>query len=333
MEKERSVVTGANGHLGNNLVRLLLSEGHQVRATVRNVQNTKPFEGLSCEVCYADLMDKSSMIKAFEGATKVYAVAANFKLWAKDPKKEVYNVNMQGTQNLFEAAAACGVKDIVYVSSIAALNYSQTPVKLENGYNPVRKNWYYSSKNDSEILALSLAKKYNIRTVAVLPSAMIGSESFQMSTSQGILRDVLKGELFVETHFTLNWVDVKDVALGCYFAMQKGRDGERYILANQNHTSITDTVNVAARLYPELKLKKPIEVPKFLLYTVAGLMELVSRVTGKEPLLQRHYVDMFYKVKQDFDISKSVLELGFNPKSPIQTLEEALKYMREGHKY
>lgn len=329
MNKQLSAVTGANGHLGNNLVRLLLSKGEEVRATLRNPKNTAPFKGLSCEVAHADLMDKESLLSAFEGVTNLYAVGAAFKMWSKNPKQEIYDNNVTGTQNLYEAAAACGVKNIVYVSSVAALDFTQLPAKEENGYNKDRRNWYYNSKNDSDKLALELARKFNIRTVLVLPSAMIGGVCHKLNYSSKLVWQIINGEIPVDTNITLNWIDVNDVAFGMYNAMLKGNDGERYILANEKHTSIQDSVKVAADQFPELKLKIPKKVSRCLLYSVAGLMEAGSKVTGKEPLLQRHFIEMFYGLHQDYDISKARKELGFNPKPSKVALVEAMQYLKE----
>ncbi len=328
MSNEISLVTGGTGHLGNNLVRLLLSENQTVRTTVRNTKNTKPFEGLDCEVVQADLMDRASLKKAFQGVTNLYAVAANFSMWAKNPKEEIYVNNMQGTQNVFDMAKECGVKNIVYVSSVASLDFTKLPANVDNGYNKDRRNWYYNSKNDSDKLALELGEKYGIRTVLILPSAMIGREAHKLSYSNNLVHQALNGEIPVDTNMTLNWVDVKDVAFGAYQAMLKGRNGERYILSNEQHTTIQETVKIASELYPELKLKTPKKVPKCLLYSVAGLMEFSSKLTGKEPLLMRHYVDMFYGLKQDYDISKSRKELGYNPKPSKKALEDALAYLK-----
>lgn len=332
MSNEISLVTGGNGHLGNNLVRLLLSENKKVRTTVRNINNTEPFKGLDCEVVQADITDRKSLRKVFEGITNLYAVAANFSMWAKNPKTEIYDNNMQGTQNVFDIAKECGIKNIVYVSSVASLNFTKLPASVDNGYNKDRRNWYYNSKNDSDKLALKLGKKYGIRTVLVLPSAMIGSKAYKLSYSNNLVLQVLNGEIPIETNVTLNWVDVKDVALGTYKAMEKGRDGERYILSNEKHTTLQESVKIASDLYPELKLKMPKKVPKCLLYSVAGLMEFSSKLTGKEPLLQRHYLDMFYNLKQDYDISKSREELNFNPKPSKDALEDALKYLKNDWK-
>ncbi|WP_298342342.1 NAD-dependent epimerase/dehydratase family protein [uncultured Algibacter sp.] len=332
MSSEISLVTGGNGHLGNNLVRLLLSEKLKVRTTVRNLSNKEPFKGLDCEVVQADITDRKSLRKAFQGVTNLYAVAANFSLWAKNPKAEIYDNNMQGTQNVFDIAKACGIKNIVYVSSVASLDFTILPANVANGYNKDRRNWYYNSKNDSDKLALELGIKYAIRTVLVLPSAMIGSIAYKLSYSNNLVLQVLNGEIPVDTNITLNWVDVKDVALGMYSAMMKGKDGERYILSNEMHTTLQESVKIASDLYPELKLKTPKKAPKWVLYFTASLMEFSSKITGKEPLLQRHYLDMFYGLKQDYDIRKSRKDLNFNPKSSKKAFEDALKYLKNDWK-
>lgn len=329
-QKNLALVSGANGHLGNNLVRLLIKKGIPVRATVRNINNKTPFHGLDCEVVQAEITDKASFVKALQGVDTFYAVGASFKLWAKDPKKEIYDVNMNGTRNTIEAAAAAGVKRIVYVSSIAALNYNNLPTKESNGYNPDRRDMYYNSKNDGEILAFQLAKELGIELVSVMPSAMIGSDAFlPLNVSYGVLKLILNKQIPMDTRITLNWVDVKDVAEGCILAAQKGRPGERYILANEQCMTITDTTRLAQELYPALKLKIPGSVPKFMLFAIAGIMEFSARMSNKAPVLTRKDIAMFSGLQQNFDISKARKELGFNPKSPKQAVTEALAYLME----
>jgi len=329
MSNKISLVTGGNGHLGNNLIRLLLSKNQKVRTTVRDINNQEPFDGLNCEVVQADITDRKSLKKAFQGVTNIYAVAANFSMWAKNPKSEIYDNNMQGTQNVFDIAHECGVTHIVYVSSVASLDFTKLPATVDNGYNKDRRNWYYNSKNDSDKLALKLGEKYGIRTVIVLPSAMIGSKAYKLSYSNNLVLQALTGKIPVDTNVTLNWIDVKDVAMATYNAMRLGRNGERYILSNERHTTLQETVKIAANLYPDLKLKTPKKLPKLLLYIIATIMEVHSKIIGKEPLLQRHYLDMFYGLKQDYDISKSKQELNFNPTPSKIALERTFKYLKE----
>jgi dihydroflavonol-4-reductase len=327
-QKNLALVTGANGHLGNNLVRLLIKKGIPVRASVRDLSNREPFQGLNCEVVQADITDKTSLTKALQGVEVCYAVGAVYKLWAKNMQKEIYDVNIDGTKNMIEAAVEAGVKRIVYVSSIAALNYATIPSKESYGNNPDRRNVYYNSKNDGEILALELAKKHNIELVAVLPSAMIGSDAFfPISVSYGLIQLILEKEVPVETDIALNWVDVKDVAEGCYLAATKGKNGERYILANEKCMSIKDTTKIAQELYPELKIKLPIVVPKFLLYIVAWFMKLGGKIMGSAPLLTPTDIAMFSGLKPDFDISKAKSDLGFNPRKPELAVREAMEYL------
>ncbi|MEI3789126.1 MULTISPECIES: NAD-dependent epimerase/dehydratase family protein [unclassified Chryseobacterium] len=330
IQKNLALVSGANGHLGNNLVRFLINKGVPVRASVRNINNKAPFTGLDCEVVQADITDKPSFIKALQGVETFYAVGASFKLWAQDPKTEIYDVNIQGTKNTIEAAAEAGVKRIVYVSSIAALDYTKLPTKESYGYNPDRRDMYYNSKNDGEKLAFELARKLGIEIVSVMPSAMIGSEAFlPLNVSYGVLKLILNKEIPVDTKITLNWIDVKDVAEGCYLAAQNGRNGERYILANEKCMTITDTTILANTLFPELKIKIPGSVPKAILFIIAGIMELTAKIQKKPPVLTRKDIAMFSGLQQDFDITKSRKELGFNPKSPEQAVKEALLYLME----
>ncbi|GAA3590596.1 hypothetical protein Q4Q39_15420 [Flavivirga amylovorans] len=105
---------------------------------------------------------------------------------------------------MFDIAKECGVKNIVYVSSVASLDFTKLLANVDNGYNKDRRNWYYNSKNDSDKLAFELGKKYDIRTVLVLPSAMIGSIAFKLSYSNNLVLQVLNGEIPVDTNVTLN---------------------------------------------------------------------------------------------------------------------------------
>lgn len=328
--KNLALVSGANGHLGNNLVRLLLKKGIPVRASVRDINRKTALRELDCEVVQADITDKSSFVKALQGVTTFYAVGASFKLWAKDPEKEIYNVNLEGTRNTLEAAAEAGVKRIIYVSSVAALDYTKLPAKESNGYNPNRGDMYYNSKNDGEYLAFQLAKELGIELVSVLPGAMIGGEAFlPLNVSYGVLKLILNKQIPVDTKITLNWVDVKDVAEGCFLAAQKGKNGERYILANEQCMTITETTRLAQKLYPDLGLKVPGAVPKFFLYTIAALMEFSAKITGKAPVLTRKDIRMFSGLQQNFDITKARNELGFNPKKPEQIVEESFAYLMQ----
>ena len=140
-----SFVTGANGHLGNNLVRLLLSKGEIVKAGVRDIKNTEAFAGLDCELVYAEMLDEQAMSDALKGVDILYHVAAVFKHWAKDPQSEIVQANLKGTEVVLKAAAKNGVKKIVYVSSVAAVGHNGSALD-EHQWNTETQNAYYHSK-------------------------------------------------------------------------------------------------------------------------------------------------------------------------------------------
>ncbi|MFB6456292.1 NAD-dependent epimerase/dehydratase family protein [Chitinophaga sp. Hz27] len=323
---EISLITGVNGHLGNNLLRHLLSKGEKVKGTVRDLDNATPFEDLNFSPVYADLHDENSLLKALEGVDILYQVAAVYKLWTKNPKKDIYDANMIATRNVMEAAATAGVKKIIYVSSIAALGRETWPISPET-FNNETKNLYYKSKIDSERLAWKMAKAHHIQMVSVCPSAMIGAVCTHLTPSQQTLKMVLDKQIKIDAQFYFNWVDVKDVAAGCYLAAQKGRNGERYALGTTTAIGITEIAAIAQQMFPELDLQLPSKSPQWLLYVNAWLMELVSGITGKKPKLLVNQVRMYFNVHQDMDISKSERDLGYDPTSPRIAIGNALKYL------
>ncbi|HEX9688877.1 MAG TPA: NAD(P)H-binding protein [Thermoanaerobaculia bacterium] len=144
-----SLVTGANGHLGNNLVRVLVGKGERVIAGVRNPAHADALRKLGSEVARVDLLDKASLLDAMRGVDVLYQVGAVFKHWAKDPERDIYHANLAGTRHALEAAAEAGVERVVYVSSLAALDHTRMPI-TETGWNANRSNVYYRSKTDSE---------------------------------------------------------------------------------------------------------------------------------------------------------------------------------------
>jgi len=319
------LVTGANGHLGNNLVRILHDKGENVRASVRNVNYTEPFEGLDCEVVYADIPDRESLSKAMKGIDIIYQVAAAYKMWAKDPQKDIIDMNIRGTENVLETAKKQGVKKIVYVSSIAALDHSLVPMD-ETGWNSDYSIPYYQSKTESEKLALSLAEKLDISLISVLPTAMIGPNCFgHLTPTMEILYSIINNKLPVDPNFYFNFVDVRDVAEGMIAAAEKGRNRERYILGTEVSISITEIIDLARSLFPDIK--KPAKQSRNTMMILAFLMETISKFNGKTPAMTRGIIKSYYGTDQSCNISKARRGLGYNPGSPYDALKEALFYL------
>ena len=319
------LVTGANGHLGNTLVRTLIARGDRVRAGVRDISNTTPFEGLDCELVYTELQDKAAMLKALEGVEVLYQVAAVFKHWAKDPQAEIVEVNVRGTRTVLEAAAEAGVNRVVYVSSVAAVGHDGQPLS-EAHWNDDVQNPYYLSKILSERAAWQTAQARGLWMVSVLPSAMIGPYSSRLTDTMGFLASIEQRKIPLDLNFHFNFVDVRDVAQGLMLAAEKGRPGNRYILANKHSSSLAEIISAANRVTPGYRV--PPSAPEWLLLGAAWLKERLATATGKPADLLVSQVRMFYGIKQEYDITKAESALGYCPRSPEQALSSAFEYLK-----
>ena len=319
-----SLVTGANGHLGNTLVRALLDRGQQVRAGVRDPDRCAALNGLDCQVVCAELLDPDSLRKALQGVDVLYQVAAVFKHWAKNPHAEIVDVNVQGTRNVLRAAAEAGVRRVVYVSSVAAVGHNGQRLD-ENSWNSDQTNPYYRSKILSERVAWETAQAHDLPMVAVLPSAIIGPHATRLTDTMGFLAAVLTRKLVLDPNFYFNFVDVRDVADGLIRAAEKGRPGQRYILANQRASSLVEVIEALNTLRPGYRL--PRRAPKALLLLIAWLQEQRARYTGQPAELLLSQVQMFYGVLQVYCIDKAINELGYQPRSPQNALKQAFAHL------
>jgi len=320
-----NLVTGANGHLGNNIVRALLNKGEKVRASVRNTKNIKPFEGLDIELVHADLLNKESLPSVMKNVDTLYQVAAVFKHWSKNPEKEIIQGNLDITRNILETAAEFKVRKIVYVSSFAAISHENPPMN-ESTWNNDFSNNYYKSKVVSEKLAWELAKKLNLNLTTVLPSGIVGPNNFdRLTTTMEFYHKILNNKIPFDPNFSFNIVDVRDVAQGALLAAEKGKNGERYLLATEPSINTTKMIDIAGSVDPAVsKLKTK---SKGFLKFLAFLSETMSKINGKAPLMMRNQIDLYYEADLRCDISKSKNELGYNPRSPELTIKETFKYL------
>lgn len=326
---KKVLVTGANGHLGNNLVKELLQQGYDVRASIRDMRHKQLFEGLSCQVVYADMLKKESLMKAFANLDVLFHLAAVFKHWSKNQEEDILQANLTGTRNVLEAAFETGVKKIIYVSSIAALDYSQ-PEMNEQHWGTAFPNVYFKSKNETEKLAWKLAERYGVNMISVLPSGIIGPDiSSHLTPSMNLMNNILHNKLPFDPQYEINYVHVKDVAAGMVLAEQKGRVGERYILGNENSMNSTDVIRLAQEVDPSVKT--PRKQGKLFQLSLAVMMGVFSHFTGKPPLLLAGNINYYYKKKKNLNIRKARIELGYKPRTPEMAVKETLEFLNTGY--
>lgn len=322
---ELILVTGANGHLGNNLVRALALQGKTVRAGIRQEANRSILEGINCEIAPFDMLNRASVEAAMEGVTTVYHVAAVFRHWAKYPIKEIIQPNLDGTRNVLEIAAQKGVVKVVYVSSIAALDYAKVPMN-ESTWNTITSDPYIHAKMLSEKLAWELAESLGLNMVSVLPAAIVGPNlGGHLTPTMGFLAHVLSNTARFDVNFTMNYVHVDDVVRGMIAAAEKGENGNRYILGNELPLASGRVFEIARAMLPHIN--KPPLIDKASLLQMATTLEAASRESGQEPLLTRYGVELYYDADTRLDISQARNELEFSPRRPEDAVQQALKYL------
>lgn len=324
------LVTGANGHLGNNIVRLLIEDGFTVKAGVRDTTNTAAFKGLECELVHTDILDRQSMLNALDGVDILYQAAAVFKHWAADPEKEIVEANIKGTEIVLEAAAACGVEKTVYVSSIAAVGHDQKRLS-DTSWNNDLSNPYYRSKILSEQKAHQIAKQHNLWMAVVLPATMVGPNNQKLTPSMEFIDLIQAQKLPFDPQFSFNYVDVRDVARGAISAVANGVSGERYILANSKCSSLTEVINALNDSNPSTRIKQRPKAPKWLLLVVARIQEFAAAITKNEAGLTVSQVETFFGVPQEYDISKARDVLNYKPVSPAAAIQAAGDYLKLKH--
>lgn len=319
-------VTGATGFVGAHVARRLVERGDRVIALARPTSNKTLLRGLDVEFAVGNITDEASVIKSMAGAQEVYHVAADYRLWARDPR-EIYRNNVDGTRNVLEAALRLGVRRVVYTSTVGCLGL-RADGKPADETTPVSRGElvgnYKKSKFDAEQIAMQYAAR-GLDIVIVNPSTPIGPGDVKPTPTGKIIVDFLKGRMAGYVDTGLNLIAVEDAAEGHLLAAERGRTGERYILGNRNMTlrEILDTLaRIAGRKPPRLR------IPHWLALSAAVIDSLKSRLLRTEPSIPIEGVLMARKT-MFFSSEKAIRELGLPQNSVENALERAVRWFRE----
>jgi len=311
-------ITGATGFVGAHVARKLVLRGEDVTALIRPQSDLALIRDLQLRTMMGDLRDFRSVLNAMQGAEVVYHVAADYRLWSRNPK-EMYATNVYGTRNVMEAAARCGVKRVVYTSTVGCLGIPRDG-SPGNETTPVSRHdlpgHYKKSKYDAEMVALDYASN-GLDVVIVNPSTPVGPGDTKPTPTGRMILDFMRGRMLGYVDTGLNLIAVEDVADGHLLAMEGGRRGERYILGNRN-LKLIEIFGILAKITG--RTAPTIRVPYPLALAAAYLDAAWSRLRGSEPTVPIEGVLMSRK-RMFFDASKAVSELGL-PQSPV---EDALR--------
>jgi dihydroflavonol-4-reductase len=324
-------VTGATGFIGANLVHELIARGHRVKALVRKGSDTRALGKVDCEFVQGDVLDRAALEKGLRGTDWCFHVAASYHLWLRD-YAPMYAANVEGTRTVLETAAKAGCSRIVYTSTVGCIglpkevNGTVTPTDEATPVSGAQmSNHYKKSKWEAEVVARELAAK-GLPVVIVNPSAPIGPRDVKPTPTGQVIVDFLNRKMPAYLDTGLNWVHVRDVAIGHILAAEKGRFGERYILGNmEGNWTMKESLEELGRItgLPAPKF----QVPYAVALTAAYFDEAFAKVTGKPPKAPLAGVRMA-KYKMFFNPAKAVKELGMPQTPPRQAFIDAIEWFR-----
>ena len=327
----RAFVTGATGFLGSHVARVLAEQGAELRLLVRPTSALRNLEGLHADRVVGDLRDSAPLEKALAGCDVVFHVAADYRLWVRDPDA-MYRSNVEGTRSVLEAARKQGVRRVVYTSSVATMGFTsnhaavemcsadeQSPVSLTDMIGP-----YKRSKFMAEQVAVAAAKS-GVDVVIVNPSTPIGERDIKPTPTGRIVVDFLKRKFPAYMETGLNLVDATECARGHVQALEKGRSGERYILGGENLT----LKEILDRLAAITGLPSPtVKVPYAVALAGGIFYEMVSgRLLGREPRATIDEVRMARKM-MFVSSAKAERELGWRPVPVDDALRRSVEWFR-----
>jgi dihydroflavonol-4-reductase len=320
-------VTGATGFVGSHVARALAEHGADLRLLVRANSNTKNIADLKADLATGDLRDPSTLEKAVAGCDTVFHVAADYRLWVRDPE-QMYRANVEGTRAILDAARKNNVRRVVYTSSVATMGFTSdgrsadenSPVSLDNMIGP-----YKRSKFMAEQVAIDAARA-GLDVVIVNPTTPVGERDIKPTPTGRIVVDFLKKKFPAYVDTGLNLVDVTECARGHIAALEKGRSGERYILGGENLTlkQILDKLAAITGL-PSPKVRVP-----YALALATGVVDEIftGRILGREPRATIDAVRMGRK-KMFVSSAKAERELGWKVAPVDDALRRAAQWFRE----
>jgi len=323
-------VTGATGFVGSHVAHALAKQGARLRLLVRPASDRRNLDGLDAELVAGDLRQPSSFESALQGCDALFHVAADYRLWVRDPQ-QMYHANVDGTRAILEIARKAGVRRTVYTSSVATMGFTgnghpadeNSPVSLENMIGP-----YKSSKFMAEQIALE-AGKSGMEVVVVNPTTPVGERDIKPTPTGRIVVDFLRRKFPAYVDTGLNLVDVRECADGHIEAFERGKSGERYILGGENLT----LKQILDQLAAITGLKSPwLKVPYVVALATGVVDEMVTgRIRGKEP---RATIDAVRMGRKQMFVSceKAERELGWRVCPIDGALRRAVEwFLRNGY--
>ncbi|MGD1850990.1 MAG: NAD-dependent epimerase/dehydratase family protein [Cyanophyceae cyanobacterium] len=312
-------VTGASGFTGSHLVRSLINRGDEVTVLVRRSSDLSRLKDLPVKLVYGDLGDRAALDEAMGGVDWVFHVAAYVELGIVDADK-MARINVDGTRNMLAAAKKAGVSRFLYCSTIGVFGDTQGRVvdetfeREQRGFDsPYDETKYTAQKLVDE------AGSSGLSVVSVMPSGIFGGDDPHFGP---VVRQFLKGglRLWAGGKRMTGIVHVDDLVDGMLVAMEKGGDGEWYILSAGD----LSTKAMFTALGRSQGVAPPAEAPEFLVRLLGNILDVVGRLFNWQPPISRERVYYIYDRCVRVTSAKAQEQLGWQPRPVLKVLEDTV---------
>jgi len=321
------VVTGATGHIGNVLVRELLTQGKKVRVLILPHDDIRPIENLDVEKIEGDILNPNSLTHAFEGADMVFHLAAAISIQI-GKKRLLQKINVEGTKNVIEACVRSHVRRLVYTSSIHAFKKVTRGAVIDERV-PFDPDKFFGSydrtKAEAALWVLRAVRERNLDAVVVCPSGIIGPYDFRVSQMGHFLIYLAEKKLKAYVDGFHPFVDVRDAARGHISAAEKGRRGEVYILSGEK-VSISEIMQIAEKTCG-IKIPR-IKLPRRLILALYPFLFLYYKISRKEPLFTAYSLHTL-GIDSPYSHEKASREFGYSPRPIKESIKDAIDWFRQ----
>ncbi|NQT67751.1 MAG: SDR family oxidoreductase [Actinobacteria bacterium] len=320
------IVTGSTGFIGNALVRELLRRGKEVRALVRSTSDISSLEGLEIEKAVWDIHNTDSLMKAFRGADTVYHLAAMISIMPGDWAL-IRNTNLEGTRKVIDACLKCGVKRLVYTSSIHALKETPVGTVIDENmpFEPNSNRGEYDRSKALASLEVVKAAKKGLDSVVVCPTGVLGPYDFRISAITQTFIDFAGSKMKITINGAYDFVDVRDVAVGHILAAEKGKTGQYYILSGERVT-----MDEMMSMLSEVSGVQPpkYKVPTWLAKTAGIFTPVYYKLANKTPRFTIYSINTLQS-NSYISSEKASKELGYNSRPVRKSIEDTFDWFRE----
>jgi len=322
----KCIVTGATGHIGTALVKELYEAGHELKLIVLpndDIRHVEPYG----TVVYGNILDASFLHKEFAGWDRVFHLAGIVEI-GSGKKKLLWKVNVEGTKNVVDACVDCGIKRLVYTSSVHAIpELPKGTIQRETeAFDPSLVKGHYA-KTKAAATAYVLSKRDVLDVVVVHPSGVIGPGDYKLSNVSQMFIDFLMGRLTAYLKGGYNFVDVRDLAMGMKNASDRGRRGECYVLSGSEIT-VKQLLDALAKYSGRKRIRTKLAF--WFILAMSYFAEAYYLIAKQKPLFT-HYSIVVLHSNYAFDNAKAKSELGFETRPIEQTIQDTLTFVESNY--